>query len=142
MAKVYLAGSYARRNELFDRAKELVQAGHTVTSRWLKGNDLLPVKEQVAMDLVDLGAADTVLSFTGPEGQYHSGGRHVELGYAMAMNAYGGKRRLMLVGWPENIFHYANSIENFPTFEQALVALGPVTAGSVMADAREKAATL
>lgn len=124
MAKVYLAGSYARRTELFERAKELVQAGHTVTSRWLKGNDELSKQEQVDMDLEDLWNADTMISFTSPEGQFNTGGRHVELGYALAMNDLNcDGRRLILVGWPENIFHHADDIEQFPTFAEALSAL-------------------
>lgn len=142
MAKIYLAGSYLRRAELFERAKDLVQAGHTVTSRWLKGNADIDTQDQVDMDLVDLLASDTVLSFVEPQGNYTTGGRHVEFGYALALNHTGDERRLMLVGWPENIFHHDQDVEQFPSFEAALEALGPITAGSVIAAARRQASSL
>lgn len=123
MAAIYVAGSYARRDELKVRAGELVLAGHRVTSRWLQGNDELDKQDQIDMDLVDLLAADTVLSFTSPDGQYNTGGRHVEFGYALALNHTGADRRLILVGWPENIFHHDSEVESFPTFEEALATL-------------------
>jgi hypothetical protein len=154
MANIYIAGSYARREELFERAKDLVQAGHTVTSRWLKGNADHSKQDQIDMDLSDLLKADTVLNFAGNgvEGctayEYNTGGRHVELGYAMAVNdqardlGLGRARRLLLVGWPQNVFHHRSDVEQFPTFRQALAALSPETAGTVIAAARAKAASL
>lgn len=130
MAKIYLAGSYQRREELFERAKDLVQAGHTVTSRWLKGNADMDKQEQVDMDLVDLMASDTVMSFANTAVDYtadgiaaNTGGRHVEFGYALALNHCGDERTLMLIGWPENIFHHDEDVEQFPTFNAALEAL-------------------
>ena len=37
-----------------------------------------------------------------------SGGRHVEFGYAAALG-----RKLILIGWPENIFHWLPIVKRF-----------------------------
>lgn len=141
MARVYIAGSYDRRSELFERAKDLVQAGHTVTSRWLKGNDALPKQDQIDMDLVDLLSADTVVSFAGGG---TTGGRHFELGYAAAMNDNGDYRALLLVGPEENLFHFRSDILPLPDFRAVVVflAFDLELAGAVMARARRLAAAL
>lgn len=115
---VYLAARYERRLELVGYAEDLRDLGHVVTSRWLHGNDALPVPEQVRMDLEDIDRADAVVSFTESPGIYSRGGRHVEFGYALAKG-----KRLILVGPPENIFQAACAFEQYLDFGELLAAM-------------------
>ena len=111
--KVYLAARYSRRMELAGYATELRDLGINVTSRWLLGlHDTPP--EGVAPDSVehwrwcaeddiaDVDAADVLVAFSEPEGVVAGrgrGGRHVELGYAIAIG-----KPVIVVGYRENVF--------------------------------------
>jgi len=118
--KLYLAARYTRRLEIAGYAEALKALGHAITSRWLAGNDELPVPAQVRMDLEDIDKADALMIFADQLRPYshHSGGRHVEFGYALAK-----EKRLILVGHPENIFQAACAFEQYRTFEELLAAL-------------------
>ena len=88
--------------------------GWECTARW-------PDEEQTATledkkiwsqkDLNDVFIADAIILYN-PKGVHGtgSGGRHVEFGYAAALN-----KKLILIGWPENIFHWLPSVERFGT---------------------------
>ena len=113
--KVYLAGRYSRRDELYDYARQLRAHGVDVTSRWLNGehqwsgdtDDGVTVQnyqeaERFAReDLEDLDAADMIVCFTeSPRTSASRGGRHVEMGYALA-----SLKEVMIVGPRENVFY-------------------------------------
>lgn len=133
---IYLAARYSRREELAGYARELESLGHTVTSRWLSGDHTIddvedgdsgvinPEKDarraQYALeDIEDVLAADTIISFTEePRTTWTRGGRHVEYGIALAMGL-----RTMFVGPRENIFHWAEGAEFFPTWQELLKVL-------------------
>lgn len=86
---IYLAGSYGRLRELARYASALKAMGHGVTARWLQGlheadddnHTVEQAREWSTQDLEDIDAADTFVVFTGPG---RRGGRHTELGYALA----------------------------------------------------------
>ncbi len=120
---VYLAASYHRKNELRDYRKDLNLAGIRVTARWLdelnQNETFISAKQQrnyAEGDLVNILSADTVIVFTESAGsEWSRGGRHVELGYAIAMS-----KRVIVVGYLENIFCYLPQIEYCHTWRDAL----------------------
>lgn len=109
---VYLAAKYERREELAGYAVALLADGHDVTSRWLTGSHgpsfraINDDERRVAAeeDLEDIDRASAMVAFTGSGGR---GGRHVETGYALAQGM-----TILLVGAPENVFHYLPSVEH------------------------------
>lgn len=128
---IYLAARYSRREELCDYREELQALGHTVTSRWLNGNHQIEDaglstegahNERVRFaqeDWDDLMAADTVICFTeSPRSGPARGGRHVEAGAALATG-----KRVIVVGFRENVFYCLPQVEFHPEWETALIAL-------------------
>ncbi len=83
---------------------ELTYAGHVVTSRWLKAGHEMGAKEDRVFALEDLDdvATASVLLAINPPGweEKGTGGRHVELGYALARG-----KRVILMGKRSNVFH-------------------------------------
>jgi nucleoside 2-deoxyribosyltransferase len=120
--RVYLAGSAVEQDRLKSYRTLLLGAGHQVTSRWLDievgqgANFDWPreeVKKAAMDDLGDVAIAEAIVMvvpqpFHGLKA--HSGGRHVEVGFAIALG-----KLVVIVGTPENIFercaHLTNSIE-------------------------------
>lgn len=121
--KVYLAAPYAARADMALEAMVLQAHGHIITSRWIWAThpiepgtvDAAPahsdyhLRYQTAQDLEDIDGADAVILFTSSwtmetynlhRHQTISGGRHVEVGYALAK-----KKLVIVLGDPENIFH-------------------------------------
>lgn len=124
--KFYLAGRYDRREELAGYAELLRAAGHEVTSRWLTGEhearDINPSYHEMTMwaraDHENIERADVLIAFTEQQcGNYQRGGRHVELGIAIAL-----AKTIVIIGPVENIF-YASAkyrFEDFRAFETKL----------------------
>lgn len=131
MPTVYLAGPYASRERLLDHSAELVRIGYKVSARWLDGSHgtpdgVEPTIEQQAdwaqMDLDDIRKSDLLIAFTaaaaGVPTQGVSGGRHVETGYAL-----GQHKTVLLVGEPENVFHWLRVVTILPNWHEALIEL-------------------
>jgi len=122
--KVYLAAPYSARDRVRnDVASRLIREGHVVTSSWLKDqHEITPDKEgaswgsdgryilkHVEDDFKDVSDADLLVVFTGEwislmwpdlsETALHSGGRHVETGYALAL-----AKPVVVMGEAENVF--------------------------------------
>lgn len=138
--KVYLASWFSSKDDVSAKAKELKEAGITVTSRWLrekvKGSgqmsEVTPeyLRETAVIDIEDIERASyTVLFTVDPEsGPCHRrGGRHFESGYAYALvkfwpllwNDVPGPRELLICGPKENVFHYLpKSVRQFDTWEE------------------------
>jgi nucleoside 2-deoxyribosyltransferase len=123
-ARVYLAARFARQPELRDIAEELHCAGAEVTSRWLGSERSLEQfeltgdgrsAELARMDIDDLKAAEICIAFTengdGPSGR---GGRHTELGIALALNL-----RVVLIGPREHVFHCLPTVERYASWQEA-----------------------
>jgi nucleoside 2-deoxyribosyltransferase len=122
--QVYLAGRYARREELRAVASELKTLGFNVTSRWLFVDALIPdgllaaggrAAEIARMDFDDVRAADVCIAFTEPvDGPQGRGGRHIELGIALALG-----QRVMIVGPREHVFHCLTEVEHYNVWSEA-----------------------
>lgn len=143
--KVYIAAPYAARELAKTYADELATIGIECTSTWVTetttidnqstgaatGLDDEQVRQHVTTDLRDIARADVLVHLTA-EHVWHntnssyssskapalnSGGRHVELGYALARN-----KPIVNVGDPENVFHRGRGT-NVPDWHSAVLAL-------------------
>lgn len=146
MRRVYLAARYSRRLELCEYRAELEQTmGLIVTSRWLNGThqidrDGKPIGEHgenlfengtgetadamrqrfVVEDVSDVYSADTLIAFTEePRVSNSRGGRHVELGLAIAKGL-----RVFVVGPRENLFCYLPEIVHVGSWEEFVSMFG------------------
>ncbi|MCE5200820.1 MAG: hypothetical protein ABFD54_05820 [Armatimonadota bacterium] len=121
---IYLAARYERREELNAYATDLARHGHHVISRWIRGehefvNTETDIIRYALEDCEDLIAADMVISFTEEPRSGHSrGGRHVEFGLAVAFG-----KKLCVVGYRENVFHYLPEVAFFQTWKDCLESL-------------------
>lgn len=118
--KLYLAARFSQRAELETIAHRLVVLGFEITARWVFGNEDGLDREQIAfLDLADVDACDTIVSFSLPVGTMtKGGGRHVEFGYALAR-----RKRMVLIGPRENVFHHHPDVEVFAALDDWLHAL-------------------
>lgn len=111
--RVYLAARYGRHQEMLEKSKELWLYRIPVTSRWIHGehemedhnpeNNSALAAQFAREDLEDLRQADTLIAFA--EATRGRGGRHVELGYALALG-----HRIIMVGGHEHVFSYLPEI--------------------------------
>lgn len=144
---IYLAARYSRREELCGYRAQLEALGHTVTSRWLNGSHQIsdagaPISERgeklvegddghasaeaaalrlrfACEDLDDVACAELLIAFTEPPRSNASrGGRHVELGLAIAMG-----RHVFIVGYRENIFCWLPQVAFLDSFADVPGAL-------------------
>lgn len=121
--RVYLAAPYAGRDILKEDLPAWEQAGHEITCGWVKGTRPLgaasygisemstddEVTAHANMDLADIEAAEVLVHYTAEyltrygldpaAHNLHSGGRHVETGYAFGMSI-----PVIVIGEQENIF--------------------------------------
>jgi hypothetical protein len=67
------------------------------------------------LDQEDVLAADTLVCFTEPAEAGGNGGRHVELGMALALG-----RRVIVIGRREHIFHHLPGIEVVSSWPEAM----------------------
>ena len=140
--KIYLASRYSRNAEMRGYRDELEAMGHEVTSRWINlhagstsylsaaaltvlEKSFIPEQLSATPDLCsayavadwqDLLRAECVISFTCGSGG--KGGRHVEFGMGLAW-----KKRMMVVGPRENVFHTLPEVEHFETWVECVKAL-------------------
>jgi nucleoside 2-deoxyribosyltransferase len=125
--KVYLAAPYVARDALRQYADELRLIGMVCTSSWLTedveikqgtiGATVEQTEDQVQghckKDFADIDRANVLVVFTGEvvrtsmalpdpmlSSQLHTGGRHVETGYALAKY-----KPVIVIGPAENVFH-------------------------------------
>ena len=101
MTKVYIAAPYPERPRAARLQDRLEAEGFEITARWVRHDDTLSDAD-ARKDLVDIARADVLLALNAPEwAQAGTGGRHVELGYALALGL-----PIVLLGARSNIFHY------------------------------------
>lgn len=127
---IYLAARYSRLAEMQEKREELKAFGHFVTSRWVNGGHQIadrdhPAEERARFayeDYSDVLLADCVISFTEEPRAPSSnrGGRHVEFGIALALH-----KRVIVVGYRENVFHSMPEVEFYESWAQARAVLGP-----------------
>lgn len=122
MLSVYLCARYGRRDEIIRYADTLERMGHTITSRWLNGPEEDEAtlthhhRSQLAlMAYVDIKTSNALIAFTEqPDSPYGRGGRHVELGIALASNV----PNIIVIGPRENIFCDLALCQNYASFGQ------------------------
>lgn len=108
---VYLCASFARQEVMREYRRRLHAAGIAVTSRWLDmpaaaPTEVAPQAEIATVCIEDIVIADALVAFTEPYGSgYFTGGRHVELGLALAW-----KVPVYVIGPIENVFHCHPSV--------------------------------
>ena len=124
--KIYLAASWALKEELGKAHDELASMGIEVTSRWLdapladsmKAASIKAAPDIAAnyalADLADIDAADAVLVLTHVPST--TGGQHVEFGYAVAKG-----KRVLVCGPRINVFHALT--EHWPDWRSAAQSL-------------------
>lgn len=128
--KAYLAARYSRIDELNTYREHLRMMGVEVTSRWLDGEHRAADEDLTANvdlahrfaadDLQDIRAADVLVAFTEePRSGASRGGRHVELGWALASN-----KKILVCGPRENVFHCLGQVEVYPTWPACLARIG------------------
>lgn len=123
--KIYIASRFSRRHECHDVAKFLMGHGHEITSRWVKpdSDHVVPVgmsqqaaddeRRRFAMeDIEDVIACDCMVSLMEEPRSNSRGGRHVEFGYALALEKY-----MVVIGPRETVFHHLDRIEYHPTID-------------------------
>ncbi len=128
--KIYLAAWYERNAEMRRYRAELEALGHMVTSRWIDqhGGELtasMPEREiddnlqgaalYAHKDLEDLNAANVMIFFASPNGE-GKGGRHFELGYAIAK-----QKPIIHIGRRENVFQALPTIAHYDTWPEFLM---------------------
>lgn len=133
--KIYLAARYSRHPEMQRYAHALQAGGHEVTATWIWGGHDVRAQEMghsssnvdalqpvwATEDLRDLWRADTFIAFTEPPGEIAGrgrGGRHVELGVALALH-----KRVIVVGARENVFCWLPQVEFYPTWAECHAAV-------------------
>lgn len=106
--KIYLAAPFSERAQMEAAADWLKTQGHEITARWVYGGEDGLTRGQIALlDIEDVDACDTLVSFTKPRGTLTTGGgRHVEFGYGLARG-----KKMILIGERENVFHHHPLVE-------------------------------
>ena len=134
--RVYLASRYPRRKELVGYAYQIEEAGHTVTSRWLRGEseseegsvDWTKETPMIARpfaeaDIEDIRSSDIMVTFTEEPKSATRGGRHVEFGLALAWGI-----PVIAVGPRETIFHTLSQVRHFSEWGDSVIkAIVPTT---------------
>lgn len=140
--KIYLASQYGRRKELCEYRAQLRNRGHEITSRWLDGPKQLdrgsaigdstetlvesgsgPEADRLraqfaAHNSEDIRRADLLIAFTEPPDPGPGagrGGRHVELGMAIAWD-----KSICVIGYRENIFCHLFGVAFFDDWNDCL----------------------
>lgn len=103
--KAYVAAPYELRVEAQLTRLKLEAKGYGVTSRWLTVLDE-DSPEMAEVDIEDIEAANELV-LVNPEHfrRTGTGGRHVEVGYALALG-----KKITIVGVRSNLFHMLPSV--------------------------------
>jgi len=107
--KVYIAAPYECRAYAQLLQPQLVARGCTVLASWLHAQN--PDGDgEARLDLAEIDQANLVVVLNPPGFERAgTGGRHVELGYAL-----GRGKTVVLVGAPTNVFHHLTTIIRVP----------------------------
>lgn len=125
--KFYIAARYGRKAEAKALALKLQELGHGITSTWIDQAEDEMLYDQgpdaaarfAQKDLNEISSADGLIALSETEDSvYGRGGRHVELGYALAAGC-----RIIVIGPRENLFHYLLRVDLYDTEEIFFQAL-------------------
>lgn len=126
--RVYLAAPWSSKEAMPLVAKELENAGHTITKKWWEHREVpgyletdCPAEErdeleaQAAEDLSGIQRADAFVLWNAGVSE----GKCVEMGYAIANSI-----PVILIGRRSNLFHYlCDDVEAVASIDEALMAL-------------------
>lgn len=116
---IYLSAKWCRRDEMRQHATTISRLGHAVVSTWLQIDADTNPAQAARDDIDDLQASDAFIGFTeAPEGGYTTGGRLVELGWALRAGM-----PIVLVGPKENVFCHLPAIRFADSIEHAVELL-------------------
>ena len=128
--KIYIAARYSRKDEMKRHAQELWDMGHWITSQWIWRNeddeDEVSWRGYAEEDMIDLLKASTLIQFSDEQYTPQRGGKHVELGMAVAWH-----KRIYIVGPKENVFHCLLQCKRFDSWEECVESLGPAIQGTL-----------
>lgn len=113
----YLAAPYQMRAAAQVAMQQFAARGFACTARWITQDDSAQIGPEWAQaDLADIDAAAAFVAL-GPEVWKNagSGGRHVELGYALARG-----KLICLVGARTNLFHHHPAVTWCATVDDAI----------------------
>lgn len=118
--KIYLSAAWHRREEVQRFRSRLQEEGFDVKSQWLDERASgFSDREAAQQDLDDISDCDVFVTFTEQSrSHYFSGGRHVELGFAIGLGL-----KAYVVGHVENVFHSAPGVERLPHRDALIEAL-------------------
>ena len=106
--KIYLSAAWHRREEMQEFRSRLQGEGFDVLSRWLDERAVgFTDREAAEQDLDDIAGCDVFVTFTEATREYFSGGRHVELGFAIGLGL-----KTYVAGPKENVFHSAPGVQH------------------------------
>jgi nucleoside 2-deoxyribosyltransferase len=104
--RIYIAAPFQMRADAQRLMTELEAAGFTVTSRWLRIDDMPDTEEAAVLDLADVDRADALVLLNSEAWRTAgTGGRHAEFGYAIAK-----QKDVFVVGVRTNVFHHLSSV--------------------------------
>lgn len=117
--KIYLASNYHSHPEMRQVRSMLEVHGHEVTSRWINGGHEMgqtPLDTIYAMeDIEDINNAEAMIFFSREQTPRQRGGRHVEFGYALAL-----EMSIFVIGKKENVFHYLPKLKHFENIDEVI----------------------
>ena len=124
--RIFLAAQYPRRDELREHAKRLRELGVFVTSRWLVESAPLDgnmgdeqdgyYRAAALIDLADIDKSEAVIFFSeDPLVGVVCGGRHVEFGYAVALN-----KAVYVIGPKENVYHHLHGVKHYDSLDELI----------------------
>ena len=109
---IYIAARYGRIHDARRVAKVLSQHGVSINASWLKGPDSEPsltgpeLQQWALTDLHDIARSNLFVFLSEPpDNPFGRGGRHVELGYALALG-----KTCIGIGPKENIFRHLGQL--------------------------------
>lgn len=125
--KFYLAARYSRHPEMRVYRNALEEYNIDVLARWIEGDhQALTINDArhnfefnnrcAHEDIEDLEKCDVLVTFTESPREFSqrpTGGRHVELGLALAWN-----KEIHTIGPRENVFYYCNNVHQWNSWHQ------------------------
>jgi len=116
--KIYIAARFSRRDYVRILHAQLTKLNYICTSNWCfnspKDQSTSSLKRNEALrDISDIRNSHLIVLLTDTSDVgYITGGKHVELGLALALN-----KLTCVVGERENVFHYLDAVNHFDTWD-------------------------
>lgn len=117
--RVYIAAPYPIQKDAYILRGFLADYGVECTSRWLTDPSEALNDEWARKDLADVARCDALVALNPDEWKNSgTGGRHVELGYALAL-----RKPVYIIGVRSNIFHELSEVTIVSNREELVDAI-------------------